>query len=291
MVYTRLSIFKKSIFKKLALNSQSFNSMNFNLDEELNKLGILNKMFAYRNVYLLKHDKEFVGYIWLKGLIDGRYVIRDMYITDDCIDSVKYLLSGLNVTYESSIDSNCNNILQNVGFKIKTMYDVLSCEISNDDYKYYEDTKLCDKENITFTIFTRNKDEEDRCCLQNYIFDKDNRIPIDVDDIFYDEEQYYYIENGVIFMKKDDEYIGMGQVIFISGRVMLVNFGIVSMYRNKGYGHLLLRRILRETKKICDILQEDSIYLKVDKKNLSAYTLYTDTGFKYHESMIEWHYD
>ena len=95
--------------------------------------------------------------------------------------------------------------------------------------------------NITFSIVQKDKDEKARCILQNEIFNNDDRIPINIEDIYYDEAQEYYFDKGAIFIELDNKPIGYGQIIVEDKVAIIVNFGIIEKYRKEGYGKVSIK--------------------------------------------------
>ncbi|WP_243156059.1 GNAT family N-acetyltransferase [Clostridium sp. C2-6-12] len=132
-------------------------------------------------------------------------------------------------------------------------------------------------EDITFRHFVEGEDEELRCNIQNSVFYDENRIPLSASDITDEEDEDYYINNfGVFLCKNDGQAIGYGQVIYSNGAYTIVNLGILKAYRQKGYGEMLLKYLI----KLCYNNSIKSIYIKVERENISALSLYKKIGFK-----------
>ena len=110
------------------------------------------------------------------------------------------------------------------------------------------------------------------------------RAEIDVTDIENDIKQEYYIEDLSIFLMMNNSAIGYGQVIYSRGRYTVVNFGIVSAFRGKGFGELLLKQIINE----CIDRNILDLYIRVDENNTKAINLYNKCGFKYEYSINNW---
>lgn len=132
-------------------------------------------------------------------------------------------------------------------------------------------------EDIFFRHFIEGEDEELRCKIQNSVFYDKNRIPLCPSDITDEEDEDYYINNfGVFICKSDGQAIGYGQVIYSNGEYTIVNLGILKSYRQRGYGEILLKCLI-------DLCYNNSIkyvYIKVERKNISALSLYKKIGFK-----------
>lgn len=288
----KLSIFNTSVFYKLSLKSCNFNTMNYDLSNEIKKINLLDKLALYKDIYLIKDKDKYIGYIWMSQIYNEKYNINDMYLEYGDKNIFSHLFDGKIIKYESNVDSNCNLLLDKCGFIINHIFDLLYIPLFNkiNRESFFLDEKAL-KENISFVKFTKDVNEQDRCDLQNNIFNDDDRIPIEVDDIYFDEDQDYYIDEGLILMKKDNEFIGMGQLIDIDNNLTLVNFGIIESYRHNGYAHILLKKLINVAFEINENLNKSLLYLKVDKKNDQAYKLYTNAGFKFSKSILEWNYN
>ncbi len=130
----------------------------------------------------------------------------------------------------------------------------------------------------------KDKDEKARCLLQNEIFKNDDRIPINIEDIYYDEAQEYYFDKGAIFIKFDNIPIGYGQIIIEDKVASIVNFGIIEKYRKKGYGKVFLRYLLN----IAVDNEFSRVSLKVDSNNVVALNLYIALGFNIKKEFYTW---
>ncbi len=108
-------------------------------------------------------------------------------------------------------------------------------------------------------------------------FKSHDRIPLTKEDIYFDESQNYYVKDASFFIKKDDEYIGYGQVILENNIPFIVNFGILSNFRKEGYGKVLLNHILNKLK----IKGFKKVMIRVSSENEIALNLYKSLGF-YH---------
>jgi GNAT superfamily N-acetyltransferase len=206
-----------------------------------------------------------------------------MYIAEDS-DVFKYYRLLLNSIRANSIISyTCEkndinyDILMRLGFnKVKALFEM---KIVLDSIFQIESLS-----HVKFHKVIRGRDEKLRCIIQNNIFNSDNRIPLKVEDIYYDEMQDYYCEDGAILMKVNNIYIGYGQIIMKDNYPYVVNFGVIEDYRNKGYGKMLLKYILnilyKKGKKL--------VKINVDSENKLAIKLYESVGFINDKERSQW---
>ncbi len=153
----------------------------------------------------------------------------------------------------------------------------MCCELENTfNYKM--------PETITIRKFIPDKDEKIRCDMQNRIFKKDDRIPLSVQDIYFDECQEYYFADGSFFILLEDRLIGYGQLIMNNYVPTIVNFGILDEFRGKGYGKLFINFFL----KIASDSGFDRVFIKVDYSNKIAFNLYGSVGFKIYKETYTW---
>jgi GNAT superfamily N-acetyltransferase len=131
-------------------------------------------------------------------------------------------------------------------------------------------------EELEFELMQKGRDEKKRCEIQNKIFQDNNRIPLTLEDIFFDEIQDYYFEKGAVFLKKNDRYIGYGQFIIEKGMPVIVNFGIIKEFRGRGYSRYFLIYILN----LIHFNGFNKIIIKVKNSNYIALNLYKSVGFK-----------
>ncbi|WP_461613437.1 GNAT family N-acetyltransferase [Clostridium sp. Marseille-QA1073] len=139
---------------------------------------------------------------------------------------------------------------------------------------------------INFKTFEIGEDEKIRCSLQNKIFKTSSRVEIDIEDIVFEEEQKYYLNEGSIFIKYGEKFIGYGQLIKENNKVSIVNFGILDEFRNRGYSKILLKHLLNIA--IDNNFKE--IYLKCNSDNIKALKLYKEHDFKIEKEFCTWGY-
>lgn len=262
----------------VSLNSKryNFNKLNMDFMDEFKKDNMLKRIMIKRNVHLLKYDNKYIGFIWVK-----KENPKETY-NINCIEMCNEFLLDIN-TYNLLLKSfksakafiyKCEKNLYNYEILKKLNFEEVegSFELEINLKKYFE---LKHFENIKVEMLVKSKEEEIRCYIQNEVFHKDGRIPISVDDIYYDETQNYYVNDGSLFIKLNNEAIGYGQLIFKDGSPYVVNFGLLSKYRGKGYGRYFLQYILNYTKSI----GYEKAYINVDIKNFVAINLYKSVGF------------
>jgi ribosomal protein S18 acetylase RimI-like enzyme len=142
------------------------------------------------------------------------------------------------------------------------------------------------QEGLKYEILQKGKHENIRCKIQNEVFRNDARMPLTIDDMFFDEIQEYYYDKGAIFLKKNDDYIGYGQFIIIDNIPTIVNIGILDKFRGRGYGKILMQHLMK-------ILNDNGFKeteLKVSSDNFAALNLYKSLGFKIKKEMLWWEY-
>lgn len=137
--------------------------------------------------------------------------------------------------------------------------------------------KIDKNEDIFFRHFIEGEDEELRCKIQNSVFYDKNRIPLCPSDIIDEEDEDYYLNKfGVFICKNDGQAIGYGQVIYSNGEYTIVNLGILKSYRQRGYGEILLKYLIE----LCYNNSINYVFIKVERENINALSLYKKIGFK-----------
>jgi ribosomal protein S18 acetylase RimI-like enzyme len=269
--------------EKLNKLSANFNPCNKNFLERYNKLSYIQRYFEKKKVKLLKYNDEYVGFIWLRHIKVRLFNIEALYVIP-CEKELQHYkelltLAEINAEYTYECEKNETNfdVLSNLGFTKKEGTIEMYCDLQEkNDIQFESD--------ITIRKFVQNKDEKLRCSIQNEIFMKEGRIPISVEDIYYDMAQPYYYDDGVFFINFKDEIIGYGQIIIDKGKAFIVNFGIKKNYRGKGYSKCLMSFLL-------NFLKDNNfkiVYIKVDCSNKIAYNLYTSFGFKMEKEIYVW---
>lgn len=132
---------------------------------------------------------------------------------------------------------------------------------------------------IEFINFKKGSDEKKRVVIQNNIFkDTLGHKDCSIEDILYEEEQEYFVEDGCIFLNVDKETVGYSQIIvenYPEFRPYIVNFGIVKEFRGLGLSKLLLQHTLNFMK----LKGFKEAFITVDASNKKAYNLYKKSGF------------
>ncbi|GFP75887.1 GNAT family N-acetyltransferase [Clostridium fungisolvens] len=265
--------------------SKSFNSFNNSFIKFYkSKLPIL-RLLLLRNIRFIYLNKKVIGYFWFEKIYERTYSIKDFVINNTAglaqvleksTAKSGFFTKGLFI-YECEDNTFNNTILNTLGFKKSG--ETLLMERSIED-KYIENVPS----NISFSLMENNKDENLRCNLQNNIFEDDSRIPLTIDDIYYDQCQDYYLENASIFIKSYDEYVGYGQIILNNDSYFIVNLGIVKEQRGKGFSTYLLNHLIN----VCYDKGIKSIYIRVDQQNEIAKKLYLNNGFKFVNTVGIW---
>ncbi|MCY6484061.1 GNAT family N-acetyltransferase [Clostridium aestuarii] len=273
-------------FKKLNALKDEFNRVNKDYFKIYNRLNSFQKFLLRKKVRLLKYNYEYIGYIWIGNTSKSNCEISAMNIIGHIneIEGFKNLLSILKpysvLIYECE-KKDCNfKVLEELGFKkhkgiiemTNILNKVINIEIPID---------------ISFEKLIRGKDEKLRCIIQNKIFEKNDRVPLNIDDIYYDEMQSYYYDDGAIFIKKGNCYIGYGQIIVKEGICYIVNFGILKEYHNNGYGKIFLTYLLN----FIYNKRKNIVKIKVDSDNYNAVKLYKSLGFNEDKEVYKWSLD
>lgn len=277
----------KNLQDLLKLNDlrKNFNILNQDFYEYYINSGFTKQFMLRRNVKLLKIYNDVCGYIWISKYNKNSFIINSMYVNGEekLIDKYKWLVDL--ISYKKSLIYSCEKndynyeILKSIGFKkLEGTYEMYA-RIS---YGFH----MFSIEDLSFEVLERGKHERVRCDIQNEVFKNDARMPLTVDDIYFDEIQKYYFEKGAVLIKKDNKYVGYGQIILNGSIPTIVNVGILKEYRGKGYGKLLMCYLLK-------VLKDngfDEVSLKVSSNNYIAMNLYKSLGFTLKNEMHNWEY-
>lgn len=284
-MYKLISLTLKNINKFREINqfNTNFSMSNKDFFEQYDNSNIFQKLFLRKSVSLLLGENDYIGYIWFEKHNKYHSSINSINVIENnnLVCCYKTLISQLEgnilVTYECE-DNDVNiDILSKLGFKRTKGFMELEKKCTE-----YLDTFV--PKNITFSIVEKDKDEKARCSLQNEIFKNDDRIPINIEDIYYDEEQEYYLDKGAIFIELDNMPIGYGQIIVEDKAAIIVNFGIIEKYRKEGYGKVFLSYLLNTA------MDNDfsKVSLRVDSNNVAALKLYLSLGFNIKREFYTW---
>jgi ribosomal protein S18 acetylase RimI-like enzyme len=258
-------------FKILNDKRYDFNSMNLDFFDCYDDANLIKKALYRKSVRLLINEGKLVGFIWEKPIGKGLYRIQSLYLDKYNItkENIIKLIGKKNRDYILYYKGQTSilNILNDIGFNFRNKTLVLNIDLKDKFNEF--------KTGITYRRVILGKDENIRCKIQNKIFNNKNRIPLTIDDIYYDELQKYYYNEGALFIQLNDQIIGYGQIIIDESKPYIVNFGIIDEYKGLGYGRILLYHLLNQ---IIDAGFSFSL-LKVDKDNIKAVNLYKSTGF------------
>lgn len=270
-------------FREINKFNSNFSLSNKDFFELYDNSNIIQKLFLRKNVNLLIEENNYIGYIWFEkhnkrhSSINSINVIEENNLVYYYKTLISSLVNNSLITYECE-DSEANiNILNKLGFTKAKGFMELEKECTE-----YLNASV--PKNITFSIAKKDKDEKARCLLQNEIFKNDDRIPINIEDIYYDEAQGYYFDKGAIFIELENRPIGYGQIILEDKMAIIVNFGIIEKYRKEGYGKVLLRYLLNTA------MDNDfsKVSLSVDSNNVVAFKLYISLGFNIKRQFYTW---
>lgn len=288
LTLNNINIFKEIYFKNF--EGTSYNKDFFRCYDSQNFL----IKFLYRKfIRLIKVNDIYIGYIWFDSTSEKYTKIWALYIDNNyrsLINEKTLSYFNNNILSYEEIDNTQNSlILSKLGFEKSNYTILLKMDISNYNSKYFNEDvlkivkdkiyeKINTKDKIKFSLkkLESGKDELLRCKLQNDIFSQVNRRPLNLEDIFADMAQDYYLNNLCFFGMINNEYIGYGQIIFNRSMYTIVNFGIISKYRGLGLSKLLLNEIIIEAKNY----GINDLYIRVDYDNIKAINLYKGIGFK-----------
>ncbi|QAT40237.1 GNAT family N-acetyltransferase [Clostridium sp. JN-9] len=269
-------------FRHLQNRNIEFNELNEDFFDVYENSNFTQQFFLRRCISLLLYNDIPIGYIWTSSDDNYLYSIKCLYINTkyiikndikDSIQALDFLLNSLkkNCIYTFTCKKNEFNyiILEGTGFKKE--HGTIQLYFSlNKDVEFLSIPK-----GVEIVNFRKGYDEEYRCNIQNEVFKSSSRIPLTVEDIFYDELQSYYYDPGAVLLKSGDEFIGYGQIIIDRGEPFIVNLGVLSEYRGKHYGKILILYLV-------NLLKHEGfehVRIKVDSSNVIAFNLYSKVGF------------
>lgn len=284
-MYELVELNKNNIneFRELNALKDEFNKLNKDFFKIYHKQNYFHQFLQKKNVRLLKKDSIYIGYIWCENLrkyiykIQALNIINDENLLEGYTTLIKYINGYSKIYYECEKNKYNFDTLEELGFN--KINGIIQMTLTLDNY-----IEFIVEKGITFKKMIKGIDESLRCTLQNRIFKREDRIPLDIDDIYYDEIQSYYYDDGAIFMKKYDDYIGYGQIIMKQSVPYIVNFGLLNKWRNKGYGKIFLSYLLK-------ILYNNGfkiVKIKVEPNNFAAINLYKGFGFTEERELYTW---
>jgi ribosomal protein S18 acetylase RimI-like enzyme len=286
LYYEKLNNINYKQFEKLNILRLSFNPINEDFCMYYNSSPPIKRFLMKRQVKLLKVDNTYIGFIWTSKEDSKVYRICSLFISETYSSYMSYIDKDMTkiakknsyIYYSAIRNSDNDNILGKLGFSVEDKIIELEKNIKQKEL-------LIIPEPLSLELFVKGRHEELRCRLQNNIFTDNKRKAITLDDIYFDVSQKYFFNEGSIFLKYNDTYIGYGQIMIEDNMPYIVNFGIVKEYRFKGYGRLLLSKLI-------DILYEhnyDKVKIKVNASNKIAHGLYVDIGFNQVCEHIKWY--
>jgi len=268
------------------LNRNNFENFKYLLKESREKVLFREDFYKYYDnksfifkfiirklVKLIKVNNNYVGYLWIENPSLQNTKLYDMYIKEEYLkyfNSRLLLVLKTNViTYECLENDYSLTLLKKLSLtRIRLTYLM----------KITSTQKVTRNINpkISYIMYNTKKDAKIRCNLQNAIFKEDSRIPLSIEDIYYDEKQEYFLEDFSLFIKLKDRIIGYGQIIYSREMYTLVNFGILPGFRSQGYGEALIGELV----KLANRNGIENIFIRVEYDNFAARKLYGKVGFK-----------
>lgn len=286
MQIERLSHNNLNNFNELLNESKDTSLFKYDFYDYYLKKSFIIKYFIRKNVKLLLNEGKYIGYIWFDFKSLKNLTINDLYVKKEYINELNpYILKGFNsdfIVFEMYETTNNLEIVQSLNMKRIR----ISHLMKHENLSISENKKSSNLKDITFVPYERNKHSKLRCAIQNKIFENENRSPLTVDDIYYDEGQDYFLDNMSFFLKVKDKYIGYGQIIFMRSMYMIVNFGILKEFRSKGYGNIFLNKLISNFKEKIN----SDIFIRVDSNNRIAKRLYEKSGFENKGIISTWLY-
>jgi ribosomal protein S18 acetylase RimI-like enzyme len=280
----KLSLFNMNHFRKLYNRSEDAYICDRSFFEIYDEESFLIKYIIRKQIKLFKVKNQYVGYIWYQNPSDSGFSnIYSIYLKDEYIHLLNSrILSFFNINtfrFDMLANSKASYIMKKLNFDVNSNNILMKMRTSSLNNSFGE-------ERVFFKHFKEGQDEALRCKIQNSVFNEKNRIPLSVEDIYREEEEDYYIKDfGVFICNSDGRAVGYGQIIFNKGLYTIVNLGILSEYRKHGYGELLVRYLID----LCYRNSIKTIYIRVEKNNFKALSLYNKVGFKEYQSFVSWY--
>ena len=282
--WEKLSLFNINYFKKLYNKNENAYICDKSFFEIYNKESFIVKYIIRKQIKLFRVKNEYVGYIWYEYPSDeGFSNIYAICLKDEYIELLNSkVLSFLDINtfrFDMAATSKASNIMKKLNFKVNSRNILMKMEATTFNNHPNENE-------VIFKHFKEGKDEEIRCKIQNSVFDEKNRIPLTIGDVRCEEDEEYYIKNfGVFICKEDGQAVGYGQIICNKGLYTIVNLGILDKYRKQGYGEMLVKYLIE----LCHKHSIRNVYIRVEKSNHKALSLYSKIGFKEYESFVTWY--
>ncbi|MGL4453652.1 MAG: GNAT family N-acetyltransferase [Sarcina sp.] len=234
-------------------------------------IGFIKNIFIDQHIFFHVEYSNGEKMLWKADRMNDKFEIIDIFDINNKntkkIFGQKY--SKKDFIYISS-QTEQDNIISKLGCTEKS---------SNKFMKMFLDDTLNFGEKFKgfkFENLEKAKNEGIRCDLQNAAFFSNKRTPLRVRDVRYEMGRKCYIPELSYFIKKDSEYLGYGQILFLDNKYTISNFCIKPLHQGKGIGTTLLKFLLYKAKDFG--LKE--IYIKVKSDNLIACKLYEGLGFE-----------
>lgn len=282
----KLSLFNIDHFRRLYNKNENAYVCDKSFFEIYDKESFIIKYIIRKQIKLFKVNNEYVGYIWFEYPCDqGFSNIYAIYLKDEYIHLLNSkILSFFNIDtfkFDMFANSKAYNIMKKLNFNVNSQNILMKMKTNTFGSEF-------DISQVTFKHFKEGQDEQLRCTIQNSVFNEKNRIPLTIEDVYREEDEDYYISNfGVFICNYFGHAVGYGQIIYNNGLYTIVNIGILHNYRNQGYGEMLVRYLIE----LCYKNSIKNVYIRVDKNNTTALSLYTKIGFKEYQSFVSWYKD
>lgn len=280
------------MYKLETVNNSNFNFIDdFNITTEYKEelldictnKNIFKKLLLGKNIKFIKSGKDYIGFMWFSRIQHQSYKIHCIKVMPEfnTEEYYKELFKLFNSNSSILIGDNNNlkkELLIDRGFNVVKTIVEMKRPLSKEAVLDFVDA------DTSFRVFVDGEDEYKRCIIQNKVFNSLNRQAIDEEDIQYEKYQKHYISEGCIFICKGEIDIGYGQLIKKDSKIYIANFGILPIYRGKGYGRQLLTHLL----KVAERLNYQYIYLRCDVENSDALRLYYAQDFQVIDSYCEY---
>lgn len=261
------------------------NKRDYRLDfmDFYNRKNKIMQYFYRKNMYLIKFDTNYIGYIWLDNHESDYTRVLDFFIQKEYLnflngETLKKL--GGSIVYFETLEDDWNT-------KVFERLEMVKTSPSKLFKLKVSDVIVKDRITVaSFREYVLEKDAELRCDLQNRIFNSESRVPLCIEDIILEEKQDYFIKELSVFITVLDKEIGYGQIIYNREVYTIVNFGLLEEYRNKGFGADLLLILIDIAKK----RGIEEIFIRVVPKNTQAVELYKSVGFTEVGEYATWYY-
>ncbi|MDF2673295.1 MAG: family N-acetyltransferase [Clostridiales bacterium] len=131
-------------------------------------------------------------------------------------------------------------------------------------------------ENINVRNMVINKEESIRVMLQNNIFGNvAGRRQLTILEVYNEESSPTFLKDMCFILDIEGKPGGYGQILIVDDEYYLVNFGVTTENRNKGFGGYFLSQIING----CNLIGIEHLNLNVDNDNIPAVNLYKKLGF------------